>query len=210
MTQILGDTKRLTRRSLLLTLIPMSDEQPKGRRTIEVGTTGRTVAANLLRLRNARNLTTRQLSAALERVGRPIPPSGITRMEKAERVVTADDLVALAVVFGVSPSALLLPLADRSDEPVEVTGAGVVPATDAWEWANGRRPLKLTTGKEQTEMLEHQLYGLPQWLRDYRARLHSNVERDFPGHVETNPNTGLPVIVFRPEQEGGQGGAGLD
>jgi hypothetical protein len=36
----------------------------------------------------------------------------------------------------------------------------------AWAWANGRRPLRLSEGTEETQLLEHQLYGLPQWLRD--------------------------------------------
>lgn len=40
-----------------------------------------------------------------------------------------------------------------------------MPAGEAWEWANGKRPLRLTEGKEQTELMEHQLYGMPQWLR---------------------------------------------
>ncbi|MFD7996280.1 helix-turn-helix domain-containing protein [Streptomyces mexicanus] len=141
-------------------------EQQRGRRAIEVGPTGRTVAANIARLRERRGLTTRQLSAVLERAGRNIPASGITRMEKGERVVTADELAALAVAFGVSPSALLLPLSLQPDIPVEVTGGGVVSADEAWAWANGRRPLHLEEGTEQTQLLEHQLYGLPQWLRE--------------------------------------------
>ncbi|MFD7443914.1 helix-turn-helix domain-containing protein [Streptomyces sp. NPDC059909] len=140
-------------------------QQQRGRRAIEVGPTGRTVASNLERLRKRTGVTTRQLSAALEKAGRLIPASGITRMEKGERVVTADDLAALASVFGVSPSSLLLPLTDEPTDPVEVTGAGTMSAADAWRWAHGERPLKLTAGKEQTQMLEHQLYGLPQWLR---------------------------------------------
>ncbi|MFE5629925.1 helix-turn-helix domain-containing protein [Streptomyces sp. NPDC056543] len=147
-------------------------EQQRGRRAIEVGPTGRTVAANLARLRERRGLTTRQLSAALERAGRSIPASGITRMEKAERVVTVDELAAFAVVFGVSPSALLLPLALRPEFPVDVTGGGRVSAEEAWAWGNGRRPLHLEEGMEQTQLLEHQLYGLPQWLRDVQPTVH--------------------------------------
>ncbi|MET8947425.1 helix-turn-helix transcriptional regulator [Streptomyces sp. NPDC004542] len=139
-------------------------EQQRGRRAIEVGPTGQAVAANIARLRERRGLTTRQLSGELERAGRSIPASGITRMEKGERVVTADELVALAVAFGVSPSALLLPLTDRSSDPVEVTGGGTVSAGDAWSWANGERPLRFSEGAERREMVEHQLYGRPQWL----------------------------------------------
>ncbi|MDG9706618.1 helix-turn-helix domain-containing protein, partial [Streptomyces sp. DH37] len=74
-------------------------EHQIGRRAIEAGPTGKTVATNIARLRKVRGLTTRQLSGELERNGRYIPASGITRMEKGDRQVTADDLVALAAVF---------------------------------------------------------------------------------------------------------------
>ncbi|MFJ6846404.1 helix-turn-helix domain-containing protein [Streptomyces griseoluteus] len=143
-------------------------EQQRGRRAIEVGPTGQTVAANIARLRERRALTTRQLSGELERAGRSIPASGITRMEKGERVVTADELVALAVIFGVSPSALLLPLKDAPTDVVEVTGAGEVSAEDAWDWADGLRPLSFSEGDEDTQMLEYDLYSRPSRRR--RAR----------------------------------------
>ncbi|MDG9706507.1 helix-turn-helix domain-containing protein, partial [Streptomyces sp. DH37] len=103
----------------------------------------------------------RQLSGELERNGRYIPASGITRMEKGDRQVTADDLVALAAVFNVSPAALLLPLEDGAGKTVEVTGAGEVPADTAWEWASNERPLRIPEGDARTAMLEYQLYGLP-------------------------------------------------
>jgi transcriptional regulator with XRE-family HTH domain len=140
-------------------------EQQRGRRAIEVGPTGRAVAANISRLRERRGMTTRQLSGVLERAGRNIPASGITRMEKGERVVTADELAALAVAFGVSPSALLLPLTEKASDLVEVTGGGAVAASDAWAWANGDRPLRYTEGQEPTQQMEHQLFGVPQWTR---------------------------------------------
>lgn len=165
METLAPDTGCTTRSELLLTLMPMAEQQ-RGRRAIEVGPTGQTVAANIARLRERRGLTTRQLSAVLEQAGRPVPASGITRMEKGERVVTSDELAAFAAAFGVSPSALLLPLTQYASDPVEVTGGGTVSAGDAWAWANGQRPLRFTEGTEQTQQLEHQLYGRPQWLRE--------------------------------------------
>ncbi|GGT86547.1 hypothetical protein GCM10010256_53510 [Streptomyces coeruleorubidus] len=166
METLAPETGCATRSELLLNLLPMADQQ-RGRRAIEVGPTGRTVAANIARLRERRGLTTRQLSGALERAGRNIPASGITRMEKGERVVTADELAALAVAFGVSPTALLLPLTDRADDRVEVTGGGEVDALAAWEWGIGRLPLTVTPGREKTELVEHRLFGAPQWLSEH-------------------------------------------
>ncbi|MYW66274.1 hypothetical protein GTY65_19770 [Streptomyces sp. SID8379] len=143
-------------------------EHQRGRRAIEVGPTGRTVAENIARLRERCSMTTRQLSGALERAGRAVPASGITRMEKAERVVTADELVALAVVFGVSPTALLLPLTDRPGTMVEVTGAGEVDAAEAWDWAEGRQPLKSTGRDPHAAELEFLVNGVPRLRRILR------------------------------------------
>lgn len=148
-------------------------EQQYGRRAVETGPTGQTVAENIARLRKVRGLSTRQLSAALKQAGRNISPSGITRMEKADRHVTADELVALAAVFGVSPSALLLPLDDAPDGTLEITGVGAVPADAAWDWMDGRRPLELPEGDTSTAMLDYALYSRPprrRRPRNLRAR----------------------------------------
>ncbi|MEU6101179.1 helix-turn-helix domain-containing protein [Streptomyces flaveolus] len=144
----------------------MSDQQ-YGRRAVEVGPTGMTVAENLARLRKVRGYSTRQLAAELERKGRPVSPSGITRMEKGERVVTVDDVTAFAAIFGVSPVSLLLPLTSSAETPVEITGGGTVDALRAWEWGIGRLPLRTTPEHERTQLAEHRLYGLPQWLQDH-------------------------------------------
>ncbi|WP_053643519.1 MULTISPECIES: helix-turn-helix domain-containing protein [unclassified Streptomyces] len=145
-------------------------EQQRGRRAIETGPTGQAVATNLARLRKARGLTTRQLSALLEQNGRPIPASGITRMEKKERQVTADDLAALAVVLGVSPSALLLPVDVELHDEVQITGSTPVTAYAAWQWADGKAPLStLGQGVQggrayMRALMEYRLYGRPHWL----------------------------------------------
>lgn len=128
-------------------------------------------------------------------------------MEKAERHVTADELAAFAVAFGVSPSALMVPFTERSTDPVEVTGGGTTDAADAWRWAHGQRPLKLTPGKEQTELLEFQLYGLPQWLR--------TGGHDVSAMNTLLRNSGFPVDEWLRQQgliesEGGDNGPSVD
>lgn len=115
-------------------------EEPKStRRTNDVGPTGVRTAENLRRIRDARGLSTARLSKLLEDVGRPIQPTGITKIEKKERKVDVDDLVALALVLNVSPLALLLPPVD-GDESVSLAPAVEVPAWLAWEWAEGTSP----------------------------------------------------------------------
>lgn len=135
------------------------DEQRKGRTAVEIGPTGRTVAANLARLRKRSGLTTRELADRLAGGGRAVSQSSITRMERAERIVTADDLVALAAVFGVSPAALLLPLDDAPGAAVDITGAGRIPADVAWAWASNERPLE--GAETATAAMEYALASLP-------------------------------------------------
>ena len=60
------------------------------------------------------------MSARFTEIGQPIGITSISRIELGTRRVDADDLVALAAVFGVSPNRLLLP-ATASDEPMELT-----------------------------------------------------------------------------------------
>lgn len=164
--------------------------------------TGKHVAANVRRIREARRWSTYELANRLEQAGRPIAASAVAKVERAERRVDVGDLAALAAVLGVSPATLLLPFTERSTDPVEVTGGGTVDASDSWKWAQGQRPFKLTPGREQTELLEFQLYGLPQWMHGYRAELHRKVAHDFPETpVEIDPVSGAPVLVFKRKGE---------
>ena len=82
-------------------------------------------------------------------------------MEKADRHVTADDLTALAVIFRVNPSALLLPLDDSPEGSISITGGGTVSAADAWAWMDGERPLHLDESRSSTDMLDFDLYARP-------------------------------------------------
>ncbi|MDX3519270.1 helix-turn-helix transcriptional regulator [Streptomyces scabiei] len=140
----------------------MTEEQRRrGPAATQVEATGQHVRENLARLRKARGLTTYQLAKLMKDAGRPIPQSGISRIESGARRVDVDDLTALAAVLRVSPSALLLPLDDSPERTVEITGAGTVLADAAWDWADGRRPLPMS-GRDEGELwLEFELYGRP-------------------------------------------------
>lgn len=116
----------------------MSEAQAKPN---QVGPSGKHVASNVRRLRTTLGWSTYEVSAMLKDAGRPIAASSITNIEAGRRRVDADDLVALAVVFGVNPSALLLPV-DESGS-IELTGGGTVAGATVWEWADGERPLRL-------------------------------------------------------------------
>ncbi|WP_062189052.1 helix-turn-helix domain-containing protein [Streptomyces sp. AVP053U2] len=156
----------------------MTDEQRRARPATQYGPTAETVAFNVKRLRERTGMTIYKLSALLREAGRPITPAAVGKIERQQRQVNVDDLAALAVIFGVSPSALLLPLTPKASDPVEVTGSGTVSAGDAWSWADGERPLKVTEGNERKEMVEHQLYGRPQWLYE-RSPERLQAKREF-------------------------------
>lgn len=83
-------------------------------------------------------MSTTELAAALEERDNPIPATGITRIEKGQRRVDADDLVALADSLNVAPLTLLLP-PTAGGELVDLTPNRQVTARIAWQWARGER-----------------------------------------------------------------------
>lgn len=103
------------------------------------GPTAERVAENVERVRKARQLHQKDLSALLKSVGRPMLPTVISKIERGERRVDVDDLVALALALNVSPLTLLLP-ADWSSAPVQLTGEVEVASQVAWTWAQGEAP----------------------------------------------------------------------
>lgn len=115
------------------------------------------MAAEVARLRG--RVPVRELSARLKSLGRPILPSGITKIEQGQRRVDCDDLVALAVALKVTPNRLLF-----GPPPPDVDGYGTNPEDlyehtsdgmffmrladdlalevgDVWSWAVGEDPL---------------------------------------------------------------------
>ncbi|MGP5014175.1 helix-turn-helix domain-containing protein [Glutamicibacter ardleyensis] len=108
---------------------------------IDIGGTGETVRQNVKRLRGGMQF--KELSEKLSDAGRPIPTLGLRRIEAGERRVDADDLVALAVVFGVSPLSILLPSDGAHDLASPLTGVNnhEVAHNVQWLWALGEEPL---------------------------------------------------------------------
>jgi transcriptional regulator with XRE-family HTH domain len=78
-----------------------------GTRKVELGETGHTVKAQVRRLREQRKLSLQALSDRMVEVGRPILPSGLSKIESGDRRVDVDDLVALAEAMWATPDDLL-------------------------------------------------------------------------------------------------------
>ncbi|MFF1413375.1 helix-turn-helix domain-containing protein [Streptomyces sp. NPDC058289] len=110
------------------------------RRANDLGPVGAHVAANLKALRASLLLTTEQLAERMTGLGRPMHANTITRMEKKQRRVDVDDLVALALALETRPDALLLPMTIAKE--IQLAETLTVPGYKAWRWANGASPLE--------------------------------------------------------------------
>lgn len=111
---------------------------------------GETVVENVKRLRGS--MQYKELSERLAAAGRPIPPLGLRRIENSERRVDVDDLMALAVVFGVSPLSLLLPSDGSSSLSSPLTGHDEeIGHNIQWLWGLGEEPLRLSFSSELSE-----------------------------------------------------------
>lgn len=133
-------------------------------RPVEIDATGQQTARNIERLRTKLGVSQRRLAARLTEMGRPMPGTALSKIERGERRVDVDDLVAIAVALGVTPSTLLLPdVADGTE--VKITGAGAVTAKAAWDWADGIRPLLPPPGDAEGGALAHVLRTRPEGRR---------------------------------------------
>jgi transcriptional regulator with XRE-family HTH domain len=104
------------------------------------GPVARQVIENVKGLREEHGWNREQLSERLREVGRPIRATGLARLEAGKRRVDADDLVAIAMAFGVSPVRLLLP-AERGPGGVGLTDTRTVSWEVAWRWMVGELPM---------------------------------------------------------------------
>lgn len=137
--------------------VVMADEPKKN----PILATGKTVAANVKRLREEQRLKFTDLAAILEGIGKPIPTLGLRHIEAEKRRVDTDDLVALAVALGVSPVTLLIPDSPEVESMVEMTGREEsISAFDLWNWLTVAQPLR---GDE--DVLRFWRDSLPLFLR---------------------------------------------
>ncbi|MEV7441994.1 helix-turn-helix domain-containing protein [Streptomyces sp. NPDC091204] len=144
---------------------------------MDLGPTSRAVADNLRRLREARGLSLRALSADLKRRGHSLSADALNKIEngrtpeagteppKHVRRIDVDDLTALAAALDVNPNALLLP--HRGTGSIDLTGTGEVAAKTVWEWAEGRHPLRVPEGDDGTANADFQRYARPLGIRSY-------------------------------------------
>lgn len=129
------------------------------RRANELGPTGSRLAENLKAIRERMPLTTEQLAERVTDLGRPMRANTITKIEKGQRRVDIDDAVALAVALRVNLSTLTLPYTTKG--MVQLTEGTTVPAADAWDWSDGRRPLHVPEGDDGSALVDFQRHARP-------------------------------------------------
>ena len=104
----------------------------------------------------------KDLAQKLADIGRPLTPVAIRDAENGKRKVDVDDLMAFAIVFGVSPLTLLLP---DSGSPYVMAGVTGYPhdlsSNVLWMWAGGYEPLELTDVDVKRQIAEYRERALP-------------------------------------------------
>jgi transcriptional regulator with XRE-family HTH domain len=130
-----------------------------GTNAVQRGSTADTVAANVKRLREGKNLGLRALAGRLADAGRPLTHTALDKIERGTRRVDVDDLMALAVTLGVSPLRLLMPYTVTADEQVQATCRASEPAHLLWDVLRAA-PFRETDGNMN---YRHCLDSTPEW-----------------------------------------------
>ncbi len=136
-----------------------------------VGPAGEVLAANIKRVREAQRLTYAELSRNLSDIGRPIPELGLRRIERGERRVDFEDLLALCYVFRICPVDLMVSR-DAADEPYPLTSELKYESESVREWIRGAE-IRLQPVMEPGSMFAHPgkvLFDALQWMPTERRK----------------------------------------
>ena len=118
---------------------------------LELGPTGRHVAAQVRRWRSARGLSYAALATRLAELGWSIPILGLRRIEAGARRVSVDDLLALAVALEISPFRLLAP-GDPGDAVSATAIEGDLVAAEVLAWTRDE------SGLSRAERLDYWIH----------------------------------------------------
>lgn len=169
---------------------PPTDQPPRTRRANELGPSGTRVAENIKQVRESLPLTTEQLAERVTAYGRPMRANTITKIEKMQRRVDVDDLVALALALRVSVNALLLPTGGDGSDTVGLTEEVSLRAADAWLWADGDKPHDKAERDEYGDLLRYRLGSRPEWERDFIRSTYNQHLQEASRRTSLAGNTG--------------------
>lgn len=102
-----------------------------GTRKVEQGPAGQNVATAVRKQREHLGMSLQELSEALGELGRPILPSGLSKIEAGTRRVDADDLVALSQALGLPIGFMVKERAPMDLDNIQTHWVEVARAVDA-------------------------------------------------------------------------------
>ncbi|MFE2753998.1 TIR domain-containing protein [Actinosynnema sp. NPDC059335] len=164
------------------------------KRVEALGPTGERVSARIAAIRRSRRLTLGELAAKLDELGRPIQLSALSKIEKGQRRVDADDLVALALALDVSTNALLLPDQSDSTGSALLTSSTTMTTHQAWEWATRDR-LPTTTYKGNSIFISYAHADGASWANWVATVLQRNGYRVMLDDWDLTPGTNLVSYI---------------
>lgn len=145
-----------------------------------VGSTGKTVSENIRRIRESKNMPYAELSRRLEALECPIPELGLRNIERGQRKVDTDELVALAIVLKTTPAFLLMHDTKNMEDLVELPGHDPLPAIRVWDWITGAEPIP-GGAKDKTEFFQATLQSQPAWRIELLEQVFEmSKDKDFP------------------------------
>ncbi|WP_327662453.1 MULTISPECIES: helix-turn-helix domain-containing protein [unclassified Streptomyces] len=128
----------------------------------ESGPAASEVAKNIQLVRKARQLKQSDVSKRLKAAGRPMLPTVVSKVERGERRIDVDDLVAFGRALGVPPALLLYPLGSEAE--VEILPGQTVSTWAAYRWFVGEAGFPGDPGTPHGET--DQETGLAEWYED--------------------------------------------
>jgi transcriptional regulator with XRE-family HTH domain len=108
-----------------------------------LGPVGQRVGRRIKERRIERGLTLQELANELQELGRPILLSALSKIEKGQRRVDTDDLLALALALQTSPNMLLFSPDAGTDTKVMLTPTRRMNGANAWLMATSHTPAEL-------------------------------------------------------------------
>ncbi len=167
------------------------------------GPTAERVAQNVRHLRSSQKLSLQALSDRLSTLGQPISLGQLSKLENGDRRVDVDDLMALAVALGVSPTRLLLPQT-AGPEDTDLTPVLMCSERQAWRWAAGVEPLPAHPGAmlDLDRVQEFQRQCAPHEAQTEKWTLeqlveHQRVVRPFRDATRDALDDGVPEDMLR-------------
>ncbi|MFG3189249.1 helix-turn-helix domain-containing protein [Streptomyces omiyaensis] len=128
----------------------------------ESGPAATQVARNIQRVRKARQMKQSDVSRRLADAGRPTLATVVSKIERGERRIDVDDLVAFGRALDVPPVLLLFPLGE--EDTTEVLAGQTVPTWDAFRWFVGEAPFPGDAGTPGGEIDPET--GLAEWYEN--------------------------------------------